>query len=335
MFPRKIYNVSLHVIFWVTCFFIAFRLFTKDYSNGTIDYIYTGLFIAPMLIMVYLNQGLLDNSIKYRRLWVFLIGIPLLLALGVVLHYVSYDTLSDVLFPEYYLTSYYTVWEVIQYCAIFLIVTTLLKLTQDWFLIKDREVRLIKENHRVQLDSLKSQINPHFLFNSLNNIYSLSGDRPDAVRIYILRLSDALRYMIYETEEELVPLQNEIGYLADYIALEKLRMSHPDQVQFNYPENTSELIAPLILLPLVENCFKHINTQHPDISISLNIQGTKLHLKTSNTIREAPDGDNVTGGLGLENLRKRLEILYPKKHQLSTQILDDHYVASLTIDLKP
>ena len=154
-----------------------------------IDYIYTGLFIAPMMLIVYLNQGLLNYSIRSRRLLIFLIGIPILLGLGVLLHYFAFDQLSDLLFPDYYLTSYYTVWEVTQYCGIFLIVTSLLKLAQDWFLIKDRELNLIKENHQAQLSSLKSQINPHFLFNSLNNIYAISGDNSDAVRKYIVKLS--------------------------------------------------------------------------------------------------------------------------------------------------
>ena len=159
--------------------------------------------------------------------------------------------------------------------------TTLLKLAQDWFQIKDRELNLIKENHQAQLTSLKSQINPHFLFNSLNNIYAISGDNPDSVRKYIVKLSDALRYMIYETDEKVVPLQEEINYLKDYIALEQLRMNDPNSVQFSHPENTSELIAPLILLPIVENCFKHCDKQSPDIEISIELRDTNLQLIAS------------------------------------------------------
>lgn len=317
------------------CFFIAFKLFTEDYSNGTIDYIYTGLFIAPMMIIVYLNQGFLNYSIRTRRLWIFLIGIPILLGLGVVLHFFSFDRLSDLLIPEYYLTSYYTVWEVTQYCAIFLIVTTLLKLAQDWFQIKDRELKLIKENHQAELSSLKSQINPHFLFNSLNNIYALTGDHPDTARDYILRLSDALRYMIYETDEELVPLHQEVKYISDYIALEQLRMNQPDSVIFTYPDDLSEMIAPLILLPLVENCFKHADKHNPTIKIAIELKGTELLLTTVNRITESNDQSEKSGGLGLDNLAKRISLLYPDKHELLTSITDGLYLTSLTIDLKP
>jgi LytS/YehU family sensor histidine kinase len=299
-----------------------------------IDYIYTGLFIAPMMIIVYLNQGLLNYCIKRRQLWICLIGIPLLLGLGVALHYFSFDQLSDLLFSGYYLTSYYTVWEVTQYCAIFLIVTSLLKLAQDWFQIKDRELNLIKENHQAQLSSLKSQINPHFLFNSLNNIYAISGDKPDAVRKYIVKLSDALRYMIYETDEKEVPLQEEINYLKDYIALEQLRMNDPNSVQFSHPENTSELIAPLILLPIVENCFKHCNKQSPDIEISIELKETNLQLIASNAIVKTVKSDQNTGGLGLENLEKRLSLLYPDRHKLTVQVADYSYRTTLMIDLR-
>jgi len=332
--PRIVYQIVLHVVFWAACYFIAFRLFTKDYNNGTIDYIYTGLFIAPMMIIVYLNQGLLNYSIRHRRFWIYLVGIPLLLVLGVALHFFSFDQLSDLLFPEYYLTSYYSIWEVTQYCAIFLIVTSLLKLAQDWFQIKDREIRLIKENHQAQLSSLKSQINPHFLFNSLNNIYAISVDDPDAVRKYIVKLSDALRYMIYETDEKVAPLQEEINYLKDYIGLEQLRMNDPNSVQFSYPENTSELIAPLILLPIVENCFKHCNKQSPDIEIYIELKDTNLQLIASNSIVKSDKSNQNSGGLGLENLEKRLNLLYPERHKLTVQVAHERYRTTLMIDLR-
>jgi len=281
------------------------------------------------MIIVYLNQGLLNYAIRHRRFW-----IPLLLVLGVALHFFSFDQLSDLLFPEYYLTSYYSIWEVTQYCAIFLIVTSLLKLAQDWFQIKDREIRLIKENHQAQLSSLKSQINPHFLFNSLNNIYAISVDDPDAVRKYIVKLSDALRYMIYETDEKVAPLQEEINYLKDYIGLEQLRMNDPNSVQFSYPENTSELIAPLILLPIVENCFKHCNKQSPDIEIYIELKDTNLQLIASNSIVKSDKSNQNSGGLGLENLEKRLNLLYPERHKLTVQVAHERYRTTLMIDLR-
>ena len=207
------------------------------------------------------------------------------------------------------------------------------KLAKDWFVVKDREMHLVQENHQVQLSSLKSQINPHFLFNSLNNIYALSADSPEAVRNYILKLSDALRYMIYETDEDKVLLQDELTYLSDFIELEKLRISNPEAVTYTYPEKTSELIAPLLLLPLVENCFKHADKQSPQIAISVSLWGTLLTMTTYNTFQSSTS--NEAGGLGLDNLQKRLDMLYPNKHELTSKTRNGLYYFTLTIDLQP
>ena len=140
--------------------------------------------------------------------------------------------------------------------------------------------------------------------------------------------------MIYETDEKVVPLQEEINYLKDYVALEQLRMNDPNSVQFSYPENTSELIAPLILLPIVENCFKHCDKQSPDIEISIELRDTKLQLIASNSIVKTDNSDQNSGGLGLKNLEKRLNLLYPDRHKLTVQVGDDSYRTTLMIDLR-
>ena len=140
--------------------------------------------------------------------------------------------------------------------------------------------------------------------------------------------------MIYETDEKAVPLQEEINYLKDYVALEQLRMNDPNSVQFSYPENTSELIAPLILLPIVENCFKHCDKQSPDIEISIELRDTKLQLIASNAIVKTDNSDQNSGGLGLENLEKRLSLLYPERHKLTVQVTDESYRTTLMIDLR-
>jgi len=214
---------------------------------------------------------------------------------------------------------------------VFLLVSTLLKLAKDWFVVKDKAMSLMQENHQVQLSSLKSRINPHFLFNSLNNIYALSNDSPEAVRNYILKLSDALRYMIYETDEDLVILQDELDYLSDYIALEKLRMSTPEKINYSFPNDVSELIAPMLLLPIVENCFKHVDKKSPFIDIIIEIAGTHLTMTSRNTFQVQSEG--AVGGLGIDNLRKRLQLLYPNKHHLEASRKDGIYTSHMTIDL--
>ena len=327
------YKRAYHTIFWMVCFFILFRLFTQDFYNGLIDYIHTGLFIIPLITIVYLNRRLMKYAIDKKSPGQYILGVIVLILIGVGLHFLIYNFLTDLVFKGFFIASYFTILEVAQYSLIFLFLTSVLKLAKDWFVVKDREIQLVQENHQVQLSSLKSQINPHFLFNSLNNIYSLSTDSPGSVRNYILKLSDALRYMLYETDEDKVHLQAELTYLSDYIALEKLRMSTPEAVSYRYPENTSELIAPLLLLPLVENCFKHLNKQDPKIDINVMLEDTLLTITTINTFIKPPP--KAIGGLGLDNLKKRLELLYPKKYELITKTNNGLYHNTLKIDLRP
>ncbi len=326
-------RILYHTIFWMVCFFILFQLFTKEYYNGAIDFIYTGLFLLPMIVIVYINRWLINKFITKANYVVYGLGFVLLALLGVGLHYFAYDVLSDLIFKGYYLSSYYGFLELVQYNSIFLLASTLFKLAKDWFIVKDRELDLVQENHTVKLNALKSQVNPHFLFNSLNNIYSLSNDSPGAVRNYILKLSDALRYMIYDTDQEQVVLDDELSYLSDYISLEKLRLKKSDRVTFKFPERTSELIAPMILLPLIENCFKYVDKVDPFIHISISLDCTELELRTANNCTAVQK--EQSGGLGLKNLRKRLDLLYPNRHQYSSIIEEGIYQASLSLNLAP
>jgi len=261
-----------------------------------------------------------------------LVSVVAALIVGVVGHYISFDYLSDVLFPDYFMSSYFTIWEIAQYVLVFLGVAGMLKLSKDWFLLKSDQLALEQEHHTVQLDALKSKINPHFLFNSLNNIYALSEEDPSRSRNYILKLSDALRYMIYETDEEKVPLQTEIDYLSDYVELEKLRLDKKAQVNFAFTSDSSELIAPLILLPLVENSFKYVDKLIPVVDIKLELKEGVLKGRFQNSYN--PDISHKTGGLGLSTLRKRLQLLYKAKYEYSYEEEGKVYTAHLSIDLR-
>lgn len=191
---------------------------------------------------------------------------------------------------------------------------------------------LEKENHQVKVEALKSQINPHFLFNSLNNIYAFSNPENKSVRNYLVKLSDALRYMIYDSSEVHVPLQDEIAYLKNYVSLEKLRYDTPEQIQFTTEGDFSgRLIAPLILLTIIENCFKHGDRIHPIIDIHLKMDGEQITLSTQNNLDQQEVQKN--GGLGIQNLKNRLQLIYPNKHILTIQEKEDQYYCQLQINL--
>jgi len=243
----------------------------------------------------------------------------------------TFDVLSDWLFPGYYFVTFYTLREVLEFISSYAIVSMLLFLSKNWFALKERQLVLEKENHQIKLASLKAQINPHFLFNSLNNIYGITSSENKLSRAYILKLSDALRYMIYDTEEAFVPLENEVTYLKNYLALEELRLNKKESVKIHIEGDFSGyLIAPFILLPLIENCFKHCDKINPMIDIHMRIDKDILNLKTKNNTSV---NKQENGGLGLSNLKSRLKLIYPNRHQLTTKN-GAFYESTLTLNLE-
>lgn len=201
-----------------------------------------------------------------------------------------------------------------------------------------RRRELEKLQISTELSYLKAQINPHFFFNTLNNIYALTSLNVDASREALLKLSSMMRYVIYERKTKTTSLSEEIEFIENYIELMKLRMSKRVTVVFNRPENPPELsIAPMILLPFVENAFKHgvSSKDNTNISIDISLSGSRLEFKVENTkvIRENESHEKSTG-IGISNTRRRLELLYPDKHHFELDDQGDTFSVLLRIDLK-
>jgi two-component system LytT family sensor kinase len=192
------------------------------------------------------------------------------------------------------------------------------------------------EKQAAELNYLKSQTNPHFLFNTLNNIYSLSRDKSDLAPESILRLSKILRFMLYETGGEYIAIEKELKIMDDYIALEKLRYDESLQVNFNHDiENMKQALPPLLLIPLVENAFKHGVSEtrmHPFVDIHLSVQQRQLSFMVRNSTEFSPEVKGVKENIGLTNLRRQLELLY-MDYKLSVQQSDSVFTASLIINL--
>jgi two-component system, LytTR family, sensor kinase len=186
----------------------------------------------------------------------------------------------------------------------------------------------INENIKTELLFLKSQINPHFLFNNLNNIYSLVYQKSDQALPAIEKLSSLLRYMLYEKKES-VPLIDEIRYIQDYIELQKLRFNFPIQIKFDVSNKDETMIAPLLLIPFVENAFKHGDPER-EMKILLHNQDGTLRFEVENSIKTGPKDSG--GGVGLENVRRRLELLYPDRHTL--KIEDNENSFHITLELQ-
>jgi len=214
-----------------------------------------------------------------------------------------------------------------------------------YFFLKEwaRVEKMRSELAAVQLDTevkfLKSQVNPHFLFNTLNNLFSMAQKKgDDSLADGISKLSGMMRYMIYESNEEKVPLKKEIEYLEDCIALNKLRYADNEAlVRFDFPPDTSGVnIAPMLFIPFVENAFKHgvMIGKSSEIDISIAVANKQLTFSCTNIIYGIKKMEHEKGGIGLENVKRRLDLLYPGKYKLFTKTDDNKYIVNLGITLE-
>ena len=212
-----------------------------------------------------------------------------------------------------------------------------IKLMKHWYVEGQRNLQLQKENTEAQLQILKAQVHPHFLFNTLNNIYSKTQNTSAAASEMIFGLSDILRYMLYECDKPLVPLSQELKMTQEYIDLERVRYGNKLELHAGLPKATEGyFIAPLMILPFIENCFKHGAStilDRPWINLTITIDGDEMAMKLLNG--KSQENVQVNGhGIGIENAKKRLALLYPGKHQLTIQEDREVFIVILKLRLE-
>ncbi|WP_207632775.1 sensor histidine kinase [Foetidibacter luteolus] len=212
-----------------------------------------------------------------------------------------------------------------------------IKLMKYFYFKEQQNLQLQKENAEAQLQMLKAQVHPHFLFNTLNNIYAFTQQTsPEASRL-VMDLSDILRYMLYEGIKPTVPLEKEIKMIEEFIRLEQVRYGNMLELHVNLPEDTrGYYIAPLLLIPFVENCFKHgISDMYERPWLSLDIvldDGMTMKLLNGKPARNA--ARKPPPGIGIQNVRKRLQLLYPGAHELTIKEEDEMFIVNLKLRLE-
>ncbi|HEV8283638.1 MAG TPA: histidine kinase [Chitinophagaceae bacterium] len=200
----------------------------------------------------------------------------------------------------------------------------------------NRLKQIEQEKLSAQIASLKSQINPHFLFNTLNNIYATALDTSPKSADMVDKLSEMMRYTMKETQKDFVMLEDEINYINNYIELQKIRLDKSVKIEYyNSIDFVSLQIAPMLLIPFIENAFKHgVNSeQKSHIKINIELQKNELHLFVSNNKVSTQQETIEQSGLGIENTKNRLELIYPNKHLLTIDESDKHFEVSLHINL--
>ncbi len=356
---NRLYRWKRHLLFWVAVFLYhivriglmfppvtSLRLAFSVLENALV----WGL--IPNIIIVYsLVYYLIPKYFSQKKYVLFIIGTLLLIIIvqsyGIGRNLLNYRTNYNKAMMDAVGISLESIWASALrpgfirlfgnpplICGLFLS----LKILKNWHLEQLRTETLAKENTNAELQLLKAQIHPHFLFNTLNNIYSFTLTQSPLAGTLVQKLSDMLNYMIHECEKPLVPLEKEIKLIQDYMGLEKVRYGNrlDMQVEIN-GEYKVKLIAPLLMIPFVENCFKHGASAMRGqqwIKLNITINEDQLDFKLSNSKPPDLNGANNKKGIGLANVQKRLQLLYPGKHSLEIKSTTDSYIVHLQVSLQ-
>lgn len=331
-----------HLLFWAVAGFVIYRLTAYNNIPTRTDFYYTFLFLCPASWVVYWNIFLIDRLLPKAQYWKFILFTLLVLCSGVAGYFLIMEYLVDYIFPGYYFISYYQPLQILLFLSVFWLLSTLLNLSSGWFREQEQKQKiqqLEKQKTQAELDALKAQLDPHFLFNNLNSLYSLALEENPKTPEAILKLSENLRYVLYEGIGAEVSLQKEIQHLSNYFQLQQWRFGEEMEISLHLDLAENGLnIAPLLLLPLLENSFKHVGRNRSGryaVQGKIKLKEGKLMVSLQNTITATSETTDqpIAGGIGLVNLQKRLELLYPERYYFNTISTGDEFVAKLELQL--
>ncbi|MEI6408521.1 MAG: histidine kinase [Bacteroidota bacterium] len=328
-----------HALFWVVLFSaMVFSGYTKETGWAfTISNELVGLFFFA--ILVYFNLYYLIPNYLARHAFMYLgmalIACAIVTPIEVLVLYIKF---SDA--PIYRNRLIEQQLQFFMGNLFVILLSTMLRVVMDWWRYQNEKQVLLTQTIQSELRFLKSQINPHFLFNTLNNLYALTLKKSDQAPEIVLKLSEIMRYMLYECNERRVLLTKEIQYIQNYLDLERLRQPKEADIQFITAGNISEqMVAPLLFVPFLENSFKHGLNHHIQgggfVRLYLRVQGEDLEfmIENSKVTENVPRQNHPrNGGIGLTNVRQRLELLYPENHALI--VSDEPNRFAVTLHLK-
>ncbi|MGZ8557341.1 MAG: sensor histidine kinase [Chitinophagaceae bacterium] len=326
-----------HVFFWMLVFGCWYFLRYEDYKVPGRAFLITLIKVIDLALMIYITNYLLLPQLFYKKKygW-FVLAFILLVVTSSVIKMNILGRIMDV--PQLYSLSgdfKKRIYDNVIPHFFLVIAGAAVKLMFDYTRLQQRMAETAKEKAEAELNFLKSQINPHFLFNSLNSVYFLIDKNNTIARESLHKFSDMLRYQLYEANGAKIPVEKEISYLKDYVDLQTLRRDEHYSVSFSYsPQVSGFLIEPLLLIPFVENAFKHVSSYTDKNNF------VKLELHRSNgdfmfSAENSKDRIKTTepySGIGLHNVKRRLELLYPGKHELT--IMDENGIYKINLKLK-
>lgn len=326
-----------HLFFWVAVFFAWYYFRADDYAEKSTALRVTFIKVADLALMIYITNYVFLPYLLYRKkyLWfgfafvslIFISSIVKMNILGRMLNNPALynwsinwkDRVYDNVLPHFFLVT----------------AGVAVKLLFDYARLQRRMMEIAKEKAEAELNFLKSQINPHFIFNSLNSVYFLIDKENKEARTALQKFSDMLRYQLYEMNGARIPIEKEVAFLKDYMDLQRLRIDEKYDVQFNLDVSVYGLqIEPLLLIPLMENAFKHVSHHMGKknfVHVSIGRDNGSLCFKVENSKEDKLSTNTGDGGIGLQNVKKRLELLYPGKHELKVKETADDFSINLKI----
>jgi sensor histidine kinase YesM len=328
---RKI--LFLHLLLWV--FYLTYRLADFPYRLGLKNgLIFVGVPFLFYLVISYAHYFyLLPLWLRQKRVSAYFLWLGALLIVGLTTQLI----VENIAFGNFIAGADITfarVLRILWNAAIFILFTSLIKITIDRFQFEARKHQLENEKLIAELNYLKAQINPHFLFNTLHNLHFLIHSHAENAADAVIKLSNIMRYMIYDANQETVLLESEIGYMKDYIHLQSIRLNNAVRINFHVNGDAQAVrIAPLVLFPFLENAFKHgVNDEHSGswIDIGFETDGRQLSFRVRNSKPDISIAREVSG-FGLQNLKKRLQLSYGDGYSLAISETSDVFDAHLVI----
>jgi sensor histidine kinase YesM len=354
------HRIKRHVAFWLVWYFsqaflysfVALNLGPRYFVRLESSFIESFIYLVPHMFLSYsLMYFVIPRYLLKQRYWhtagmlvifsLLTAGISSALSLTVI-PAVRFGIMGDC--PELYpfanstTTVFLSLMAGLRGGLTVAGIAAAIKLMKYWYVKEQRNLQLQKENIAAQLQLLKAQVHPHFLFNTLNNIYSYTQKVSPTGSTLVMGLSDLLRYILHEGSKTAVPLDKELKMIDDYMLLEQIRYGDRLDINKELPAETNGLtVATLLLLPFVENCFKHGTSQMLEqawIRLAIDIDGNKLKMTLINAKIPVKDEGKPVSGIGISNVRKRLELLYPGKYELAIREEEDVFIVKLTVELE-
>lgn len=329
-----------HILVWATVFGIWYFLRYQDYSTQQKAFVVTFIKTVDLAIMIYVSNYVLVPRFLFRKKYLvfILLFITMIAISSVAKMYIIGSLLNnpallnitgniknrlyDNVIPHFFLVT----------------AGVAIKLMINYLRLQSKLTEVAKEKAEAELNFLKSQINPHFLFNSLNAVYFLIDKNNTAAREALHKFSDMLRYQLYECNGDKIPIEKELNFLKDYVDMQKLRLNNNTSVSFNYADNIKNFsIEPLLLMSFVENSFKHLshynNGKQNLVTIDITRQNGQMQFSVYNTTDDIKNVGTVHDGIGLNNVKKRLALLYSNEHELNITQKDGGFNVDLKLSI--